>query len=458
MPQPAVRPGVVKVDAGKAAHAVDSGCAGLVRSALAGGSAPPGLALRRAEGSAAVANDLGLAEAPGAAGCVLMVDVPRREPAVQRKVLSRQWVRSSYTDGTERVANPEHVELRSALSRAERSRGADARIFTTGVPTLDLIGSVAELVVAGVDKAVRLHEAASLREELERTPAEIERQRTRRYSYTSALVEARRGVAVRVALLDAATGTAREAEATTHDTAVFQLAEGKRPTDLGTSGPAAVDLAAVAAWEQALPPLRVSDLLAQLLQDGAERPETAHGLLARWTAPLEVEPAAGAASPPALASLVQVAGSVADGVGFFVGDGQVLTLDRLVRGSDLVRITGADGRTSFAMVERRDRRRGLALLRVQLPTAALALADQPPGRAAAVLAWPGGPTSGAPGRLARDEGEGQLVWQAEQRIEPPGGAAALDGGRVTAIVAETGDLGAVLLPASELRAFLAAGS
>lgn len=434
-------------------------CVELARAVLRRDGPHADLALRRIAGAASVDNDLGLDEAGAPVRCVLYVDAPLLQPAPQRKLLSREPVHSSYADGTERVANPEHVELRKALGRAERGRGTDAGVLATGAPMLDLIGSLAELAVAGVDKLMRMQEEGSLRRKLADTPPEIERERTRRYSYAAARIEARRRASVRIGLQDRNAGTMRETTATILDTAVFRLDEGRRPTDLGSpvDGQPSSDLATVAAWERARPPIRVSDLLAQIVGAGVEREQTGDQLLARWSAPPEPPSSRPKAPHAASASLVHVAGHVLEGVGFYVEPGHVLTLDRLVHGSDLAKVTGSDGRSSFALVERRDRKRGLALLKVSLQAPALSLADAPPDQAEVTLAWPDGPAGGARGVLARDQETAGLVWQPELPVRPPAGTPMLAEERVTAMVDDIGDLGATLLPAAELRAFLAAG-
>lgn len=438
-----------------------SGCGDLAAQALAGGAAPSGLALRLVGDASGVENDIGLralADSPDA-GCVLIVEAPRPMPAAQRRLLRRETVRSSYADGMERVANPDHAELEKALARAEGRRGGDANILTTGEPMVDLIGNVAQLVVAGVDKAMRLNEEATLRQRLADTPAEIDRPYLRRYSYETAELEAGRGAMARVALLDIEAGRVRESSVQAQETTVFRVDEGRRDTDVGQSGGDAgpVDLAAIAAWERASPPMRVSTLLARLQQAGTDRSESADALLARWATATDAAQPADAPAPQVAASLVRVAGNAGEGVGFHVGPERVLTLYRLVRGSDLARITTADGRNAFAMVERRDRNRGLALLRVPAASPALGIATGQASSGNAVLAWPGGPTAGARGRLARDDRAGSLIWQPDDPVRPPGGAPVLAGERVMAMVAETGDLGSTLLPADDLLAFLAAG-
>ena len=438
-----------------------SGCAGLAAQALASGGARPGLAVRWIGNPPGVENDLGLAAVSDepAAGCVLIVEAPRPMPAEQRRLLRRETVRSSYADGTERVANPDHAELEKALSRAEGRRGGDANILTTGEPMVDLIGNVAQLVVAGVDKAMRLSEEARLRQRLEETPPEIDRPHLRRYSYETAELEASRGVMARVGLVDVDAGSVRESSVQVVETAVFRVDEGRRESDIDRpeAGPGSVDLAAMAEWERSPPPLRVSGLLARLLQAGTERRETADAVLARWAIPADPGQDLPASPADLVASLVRVAGNAGEGVGFHVGVDRVLTLYRLVRGSDLARVTAADGRTAFAMVERRDRDRGLALLRVPAASAPLDIASGPPAGADAVLAWPGGPVAGARGRLARDDGAGSLIWQPDEAVRPPDGALLLASRRVMAIVVETRELGSTLLPAADMQAFLAAG-
>ncbi|HMR29467.1 MAG TPA: hypothetical protein PKA13_00925 [Geminicoccaceae bacterium] len=438
-----------------------SGCRTLAARALAEGGAPPGLALRLVGDAAGIENDLGLpaqADAAGA-GCVLIVEAPRPLPAAQRRLLRRETVRSSYADGMERAANPEHAELRKALARAENSRGSDTNLLTTGEPMVDLIGNVAQLVMAGVDKAVRMSEEAALRQRLAETPAEIDRPYLRRYSYETAELEASRGAMARAGLLDSGAGALRESSVQVVETTVFRVDEGRRDTDVGRSdeAPASVDLAALAAWERSPPPLRVSTLLERLQQAGTDRRERADDLLARWAATSDARPANVATVPRVAASLVEVAGNAGEGVGFHVGDERVLTLYRLVRGSDIARVTGADGRTAFAMVERRDRNRGLALLRVPAASVPLDIDGGQPSGPEAVLAWPGGPAEGARGRLARDDGAGGLLWQPDDPVRPPDGTPVLAGERVMAMVAETRELGATLLPAADIRAFLAAG-
>jgi hypothetical protein len=441
---------------------VQAGCAALVDAVLAGRPPSSRLALRVVGDKAAIDNDLRIAdEATGAWGCLLLVEAPRTQPPPPRRLIARERVRSSYVDGVDLVPNPARRTIERDLRRAENGGRRTGNIMSTGDPTADLLGHLAEGLIAGVDKLVRMQEAAELQDRLEATPAEIEQPKLRRYSYDSLRIEAGRRATARVAWHDRGAGTVRDAIGRVDETLVFRLDEGRHAGDQGgpaADGAPAADLSALAEWESTGPRMRLSTLLAHLREVGVERGEGLPGLMAAWAEPPAegtATAAPGAAIPsPALGSLVRVEGAGGTGAGFFVAAQQVLTMARLVDGSDLVSVAGADGRSGFALVERRNRERGLALLRVTASGRVLDLAEGDDRGRAAMLVWPGGPPEGAAGRLLAGPVDGPLLWQAHTAVLPPSGSPVLVGDEVVAMVADTSEVGSILLPASQLRAFL----
>jgi hypothetical protein len=427
-------------------------CAALARRALAGGLPSPSLALRPVGDSAAIDNDLRLGVG-AAAPCLVMVAAPEALAPGPRRIVGREAVRARHADGTRPAPNPEFRELKRLLAAAERGddgEGLDVR--RTGDPAMDLVGSVIELLARGAGALWQEQEVAALRERLEATPATLEEPRSRAYSYQRVEIEAVRHGATRAALADARRGSLREARSRSEERRRFQLAEGRRADDLGPAPPQ--DLAALDRWERQPPPVRVSTLLAHLLELEGERPGDVESLLAGWSS--GVAPAAGPGAQPVDRAepprgIVAVMGAGGAGAGFVVAAGRVLTLERLVAGSDVARVAGGPEREAFALVERRDRQRGLALLRVPGMQAALELTGASAGEDAAAIYLDGERVRSLTGRLVEDAASGRLYWQGEGT--PPAGAPILARDGVAAIAIESGALGTLALPADEIRAF-----
>jgi hypothetical protein len=430
--------------------AAPQGCAVVARRALGGGGGAA-LALRLVGDAGAVDDDLGLA-GDAAAPCLLVVAAPEALAPGPRRILGRETVRARHADGVREIPNPEHRELKRALAKAERGDDDDLDIRKTGDPAADLVGTLVELLVRGVGAIGREQEAAELRTKLSATPETLEEPRTRAYSYEQVGVEAVRRAETRAALVDTRRGTLREALSRAEERRRFELAEGRRADDLGP--PPGPDLAAIARWERQPPPVRVSTLLAHLLALQGERPGDLAGLLAGWSG--DVAPAAPAVAMAETAEsargVVAVKGAGGAGAGFLVAAGRVLTLERLVAGSDLARVAAGPEREAFAVVERRDLASGLALLRVPGEEAALALAPAGAGEQAAAIFFDGERIRTVTGRLVEDAPSGRLYWQGE--AAPPMGAPILGEGGVVAIALESGELGTLALPAAAIRAFL----
>lgn len=444
-----------------------SGCAALVDAALAGLPAPD-LAWRPVGPLGGIDNDLGLPLAGDAVlpACTLFVESPRPGPAGPRRLLGRERIRSSHADGVDRVANPQREALERQLARVEEGNRRTGNILSTGVAAVDLAGAVAESAIAGIDLLLRAHEAETLRRQAEALPAEIARPRVRRYGYDRLVIEAGRSAAARIAWQDR--NGLRAAEGIVGETRRVHVDDGRRADDLGEEATAeSLTLADLAAWERTPPPMPLSLLLERLRaagSDPAASDQTANGpaggidaLLAQWRAE-DGGPRVTAADAPAMdGSLVRVDGIGGAGAGFFVAAEHALTLERLAAGSDLVRVTAGDGRAGFALVERRDRVLGLALLRMASAARPLAVAAAGPASGRARLAWPGGPAAGVDGQLLAGAAGEAALWQADAAALPLPGTPALAGGLVVAMVGRPGQAGAELLPASRLRAFLAAG-
>lgn len=447
-----------------------SGCAALVDAALAGLPAP-GLAWRPVGPAGGIDNDLGLPLAGDAVlpACTLFVESPRPGPAGPRRLLGRERIRSSHADGVDMVANPQRRAVERELARVEEGGRRTGNILSTGVAAVDLAGAVAESAIAGIDLLVRAHEAEALRRQAEALPEEIARPRVRRYGYDRLVVEAGRSASARIAWQDR--NGLRATEGAIGETRRVHVDDGRRADDLGEEAAAeSVTLAELAAWEQTPPPMPLSLLLQRLRaagkdQAGSDRAASdkaaswtggIDGLLAQWRAG-DHGPTTAADAPAMDASLVRIDGIGGAGAGFFVAAEHALTLERLVAGSDLVRVTAGDGRPGFALVERRDRVLGLALLRMASSAPPLAVAAADPASGRARLAWPGGPEAGMDGRLLAGAAGEAALWQADAAALPLPGAPALAGGQVVAMVGRPGQAGAELLPASRLRAFLAAG-
>lgn len=442
-----------------------SGCAALVDAALAG-LAAPGLAWRPVGPAGGIDNDLSLPFAGEAAlpACTLFVEAPRPGPAGPRRLLGRERIRSAHADGIDMVANPQRRAVERELARVEACGRRTGNILSTGVAAIDLAGAVAESAIAGIDLLVRAHEAEALRRQAEALPEEIAQPRVRRYGYERLAIEASRSASARIAWQDR--NGLRQAEGVVAETRRVHVDDGRRADDLGDEAAESVTLAGLAAWEQKPPPMPLSLLLERLRAVGSDRAGSDRaasiwtggidGLLAQWRAD-DGGPAVAAPDAPATdGSLVQVDGIGGAGAGFFVAAEHALTLERLVAGSDLVRVTAGDGRPGFALVERRDRVLGLALLRMASSAPPLAVAAADPASGRARLAWPGGPAAGVDGQLLAGAAGEAALWQADAAAQPLPGTPALAGGQVVAMVGRPGQAGAELLPASRLRAFLAA--
>jgi hypothetical protein len=437
-------------------------CAAAARLAL-DNAAPARLGLRVVGGAAAIENDLAPAITADAAGppCLLLVAAPEPLPPRPRRIVGREAVRSAHADGTRRVPNPEYRELRRALAEAERSGDeADTNVRWTGDPGVDLVGSLAELVVRGVDRLARDGDAAALRERLAATPETLEAPRSRAYRYELVEIDAARRGATRAALVDTRRGTVRAALSRAEERRRFRLAEGRRADDVADPPAGLQDLDGLDRWERAPPTFRLSTLLAHLLAVADERPGDAEGVLAAWRADA-TNVVDGAGPAPRLAAIdrgvVEVHGAGGAGAGFYIAPERVVTLARLVEGSDLARVGQAPGHDGLALVERRDPAQGLALLRVPMPGQPLELGRRGSGegRAQAAFTGAGGATT-LRGRLVVDTGSAghRLYWQGDEGAAPPAGAAILAGDAVAAIAVESTALGTLAVPAPDIRAFL----
>ena len=420
------------------AIAVEASCAARARRALAGpGADGLGLVLDSAVADA-VDNDLGLpgAAADSAAPCVLRIGPPTALPSPAATLLGRARVVGHHQAGEAVRANREHARLRRELSAAERGRVGTVDLARTGEPLADLVGGLIELGVAGAEMLTREARVARLRAELAAIPAKLAEPRWRAYPYELLTVEAHRAAELPVALLDRRSGAAWRATSQVAESRRLRVAEGRRPDDLAAAPADQLDgLAAVEAWRQRGPPLRVSAALAHLLEVGTDAVAPAG---ASGSTPLG--PALGADLRAGLLTLRGAAGTtlaVRIAAGLVVGDAQALGR------SDVAQLVDGQGRRGLALVRSRSSD-GLAILTTGLAGAALRLVQARPGPARLPVLAEGGGLMAHDGQLLGDRA-GRLLWSGEGRVgvvvagEGVVGLRVGDGSRVIPLAGQRGD-------------------
>ncbi len=306
---------------------------------------------------------------PGAP-CLLLVDRLRAAGGSLRE-LGRERLEGRRPVGSRRVANPEYTRLERELAAVKRGEGRDRRtdrILATGDPALDLVGMVAETLIAGGRALFGGDRAAELEDALAATPPYIERPVYRRYRYELVrLAGERRGIA-RAALLDRRRGRGWTTEIRLEERRRFALARDRDPEDDVPLPPGVGELAepaALEAWRTGPPAVPASVLLDHLAAaiDGPGQPMTPEALLAAWReTPADAAPAASAAARESPSVVVLRRGEEAVGLGFYVTPEMILTFERFLGRSVLVPVEASPGLLTYGVVEARDPERGLVLV------------------------------------------------------------------------------------------------
>jgi hypothetical protein len=403
-------------------------CTAVAREALLGG--PAAVALRSLEPERVI-DDLGLPPATPASLCTLEIRPMATLPGASRRELAVEHRQSTYVASVRRRPNPRYRELSRALSAAERPPAAsETRVMATGQPLTDLIGSAAELLLTGINHAVRAGEASRLRQQLASTPEEVEEPQTRSYSYDALLIEADREGVVAAALIRGDGSPLLQGASKLREMRRWAVEPGRRSDDaVSPAADSLPDLDALAAWQAAGPAVRVSTVLRDLLDQG---PEPA-SLNADRPDP---RPVAGPTALPPQGTLLIIEGEGATALGVRLSATQAVALAGAVGRSALVEVRGLAGPAAFALVQHPEQTPGLAVM--DLPASSLPpaqLAAPAPGPAAA-LVIEAGRMIPRPGRLA-PAGDGRLHWWSEQAaVVPPGAPVIGPSGVVLGLLAD----------------------
>ena len=367
--------------------------------------------------------------------CLLLVDRLRVAGGSLRE-LGRERREGRRPVGSRRVANPEYTRLERELAAVKRGEGQDRRterILATGDPTLDLVGMVAETLIAGGRALFGAGRASELEDALAATPPYLERPVYRRYRYELVRLAGERRASARVALLDRERGRGWATELPVSERRRFALARDRDPEDDTPLPPGIGELvepAALEAWRREPPAVPASVLLDRLALavEGPDQPMTPEALLTAWReTPADPAPAASTAPRESPSVVVLRRGEEAVGFGFYVTPETILTLDRFLGRSVLVPVEASPGLVTYGVVEARDPERGL------------------------VLVWL--PRSGPPLPLAEREAETgtPLLPVGGGELLRPGAPLVADGAVVGIASAE--DVAATV-PVTALRAFL----
>ncbi len=379
------------------------------------------------------------------APCLLLVDRVVAEGGTVVET-ARETIASRRRTGSQRRVNPAYTRLERELAaaRREQRRSRSTRsILATGDPSLDLLGMVAETLLAG-GRALFGGEdrVAELERQLAETEPFIDAPIYRRYRYRLLRYAGRRTGAVRVALLDAGRRRGWTTRVSLEETRRFALAEGRDPED-DTPLPEDVgelaERADLEAWREGPPKAPASVLLRHLevAMRAPARSLTRQELLAAWRAAAPIianaDPSAAASRPASTpreseSVVVLRRGEAAAGLGFYVTPEMILTLERFLGKSVLVPVEVAPELVTYGIVEARDAESGLVLVWVPKSGPPLALAEGPVAGGAPWL------PKVASGKALR------------------AGAPLVKDGRVVGLLREDG--GASAIPARTLRRFL----
>ncbi len=314
--------------------------------------------------------------------CLLLVDRIVAEGGTVTEI-GRETVEGRRRIGTRRRLNPEYRrlerELAAARREARRGRGTDT-VLATGDPSLDLLGMVAETLLAGGRALFGGDRVAELEDRLAATPPFVETPVHRRYRYELRRFLGERRGRVRIALLDRARDRGWTTEVRLAERRNFAILRGRDPEDdtpLPADAGEPVDARTLEAWRDA-PPAAPARVLLRHLAAALRAPAlplTRERLLAAWR---ETTPAGGGgeaepAPPPRSPSVVVLRrDGEAAGLGFYVAPEMIVTLARFLGESILVPVEAAPGLVTYGVVEARDPESGLVL--VWLPRRGIPLA------------------------------------------------------------------------------------
>jgi S1-C subfamily serine protease len=335
-----------------------------------------------------LAHDLPLAVVAGGAGaalgqrCVIELG-PARGLEGERRVVAEETVRSAYQTGTRSERNPDYDVAQARVRQAEReARRKEAGLVRVGDPIIDLVGTMVESLIQGYKEHGGEQGLDEALDRLAATPRSIEHPVYRPYSFARTIVHARKTATVPVTLRDPAGRPLRTALLQQREVREHQVLEGLDPRDRDYEQHRAQGLSRseLERWLERPPELRLSDIVAGLLAEGAPpaasgpEPEALHrealrpGPQPRWS------------GGPLAESLVRIG----EGSGVYVAPRLVLTALPLVGGGSVVDVTAGDGQTVPGLVAHRDPASGLALIHVPRTSSPLRLEDGAPGGQEAV--------------------------------------------------------------------------
>jgi len=379
-------------------------------------------------------------------------------------------------DGRRQRVNPRRRELEARLRELEEDgRGGERRRPPgTGDPLLDVVGLLGSAVIGLVAEAASGSEAASLRAELERTPVYVEEPATAPYRYEAQAFRLVAEGSAEVALVDAATGLGWEGAVPFRIERLYAIPLTRDPRD--TTRPEGVVLVAdrreLERLARAPLPLTAAELAAGLvhLAQGAPRPVDLAELARRQA--LQVRPAAGTlaeAAPTAVPgssdvqnlsdnaaaaldparlpraasrSVVRIRdGGRTPALAVYVAPELLLTVAHALPDGSLIPVEDAEGRLSYALVERSDPLTDLALLWVPREGPPLPLADR----------------AASGGESAAEQQSGPELWLPEQAAPERLGAPVVLEGRLLAVVREDRTRPWELAPAPLIRRLLDRG-
>jgi len=353
---------------------------------------------------------------PDASRCLIRVGRAELMPSPPRRVISERTLRSSFVSGTKRAPNPDYVEQEEDAEDGTPSLG---RFLKTGDPTVDLIGVLAEGVVAGLG-AFRTDDDAA-----DSPPKTVDVDRLVPYSYSLSELEAGRAARLPIALHDRLLDASHSTTVELNETKLFALTDDRHPNDPQLRHDPASQLITsvqLERWEAGIPQVRASTLIDHLRHAVLGEPGSRLRIAERPADPWSVEPAAGYdgqrrhappasagwATPMAVDDAIRLVDDDSGATGFYVDPQHLIVPAGALPATSLVPLSYPDGKLVYGLLHSKNPQSGLALVFTPRNGEPLALAD---------VALEPGPDPGMPSGLPMiDDGRVVGVW-----VGPTGG-------------------------------------
>lgn len=323
--------------------------------------------------------------------CLIVIGEAQMAPAQPRQVLADRKLRSAYPAGIKRLANPDYIEPANGNQSSGTGLGG---INSTGDPTLDLVGVIAESVLIGID-ALFTEDALVSSNQGAVQARYVDEPRLFPYSYQMAEIEASRSARVPIALIDQRRGERVETNLALRETQLFALSDDRHPDDPQVQhDPSArlISTLQLRRWEASPPSLSMAGLIEHLQVNGSAhtkpaakgvyQPRKLFGASEASAHPVQlvptvIEPAAGTitgvdleaeadkielAPIPAATGVVRIQAEDQEFAGFFVSNDHLIVPFQAITPGALVELMFPDGVKVLGLVEKRDPALGLALI------------------------------------------------------------------------------------------------